>query len=291
MNEGLARYRLAAVATVTAGAIGLWPASMTPLGRAYVAFCARYLPDAPFGHHVPPLLAGFLAPIVVTVLTCLAVALAREALRQRRFALLLGRRSEPGDAPWHLLHRLGLIGRVEITSDDEVYAVCGGLIRPRIYVSRGLVAILTPEELEAVLCHERQHLRRRDPLRIFAAGLMSWFAPAFPIVRTAVDRLRIRAELDADQAALANVSVDVLAAAMIKVMRAGSAIPATPAVAFLSPTAARVAALTGQPVALPFDWRDVGISVAVAIVLVGVVVSLGTQALPLPPSCASCPPF
>lgn len=292
MNSGLSRYRTALLATMLISAIGVWPALIAPLGRVYVAFCARYLAHAPFGHHVPPLLMGFLLPITVALSTCLVVALAREALRQRRLARLLASRLDRGNAACRpVAERLGLARHVSWTSDAEVYAFCSGLITPRIYVSRGLVEILTPEELEAVLRHELHHLKHRDPLRYFTAGLVNRLSPVFPVLATATDRLRIRAELSADRAALTSVPTEALAAAMMKVMRAGSYAPAMPASAALSPTDARVAALTGRPVVLPVDWQGVAISVVVAVVLVGVAVSLGTQALPLPPACSSCPPF
>ncbi|MGH7749727.1 MAG: M48 family metalloprotease, partial [Candidatus Dormibacteria bacterium] len=46
-----------------------------------------------------------------------------------------------------------------------VHAFCAGPIRPRLYLTEGLLTSLEPEELDAVLLHEAEHQRRRDPLR------------------------------------------------------------------------------------------------------------------------------
>lgn len=51
-----------------------------------------------------------------------------------------------------------------------------GVLRPRIYLPAGLDA----EAFRHVLCHERQHVRRRDPLvKLLAFGLLAvyWFHP------------------------------------------------------------------------------------------------------------------
>jgi Zn-dependent protease with chaperone function len=37
-----------------------------------------------------------------------------------------------------------------------------------VFVTSGMVASLTAEELDAVLVHEAEHARRRDPLRRLA---------------------------------------------------------------------------------------------------------------------------
>lgn len=57
-----------------------------------------------------------------------------------------------------------------------------GLLHPRVVVSPRLYAVLDPLALQAALAHERQHQLHLDPLRIWAAQLMTdlqWpWAPA-----------------------------------------------------------------------------------------------------------------
>jgi beta-lactamase regulating signal transducer with metallopeptidase domain len=288
----LRQYRTSLIAATLVVAIGIWPALIAPLGRLYVAFCARFLTDAPFGHHYPPLVVAFLAPIVTLLVAGLLVALTRQIWGQHRLDASL--------ASWHievderlpqLVHGLGLAGRVVVSRDQAVSVFCGGLLRPRIYLSRGLVELLTMEELEAVLRHERHHLTRHDPLRYFVADLFERLAAFFPALMTVSDRVRIRAELAADQAALRAASIDTLASALIKVMRASLPATRNVAVASLSPTDARVAALLSQPIEVPFNRRDVAISIGLALTALGVALWLSTQSLPLPPACTTCPPF
>jgi Zn-dependent protease with chaperone function len=54
---------------------------------------------------------------------------------------------------------------------DAAFSFTGGLLRPDIYLSRGLRDGLDPAQLAAVIEHERAHVRRRDILRRHAARL------------------------------------------------------------------------------------------------------------------------
>jgi Zn-dependent protease with chaperone function len=70
---------------------------------------------------------------------------------------------------------LGCAARLYVVAGEDAFAVTCGLIRPRMLVSTGLAAALTPAEVRAVLAHERAHLRARDPLRLLAARLfVAW---------------------------------------------------------------------------------------------------------------------
>jgi len=52
-------------------------------------------------------------------------------------------------------------------------ALTAGLMRPRIYLSSGLIAALSPTELGVVVGHEQAHQRRRDSLWQLVADLVS----------------------------------------------------------------------------------------------------------------------
>jgi len=64
------------------------------------------------------------------------------------------------------------LGDAWVLADERPRAFCAGLIRPRVYVSSGAIALLDGAALAAVLAHERHHASRRDPLRL-AAGRVS----------------------------------------------------------------------------------------------------------------------
>lgn len=52
-------------------------------------------------------------------------------------------------------------------------AFTAGWVRPRIYLSDGLIAALDDEALETVIAHERAHARRRDGIWTAALGALS----------------------------------------------------------------------------------------------------------------------
>jgi Zn-dependent protease with chaperone function len=58
---------------------------------------------------------------------------------------------------------------------DAAFSFTGGLLRPAIYLSRGLRDSLDPAQLAVVVEHERAHLRRHDLLRRLAAQLGALF--------------------------------------------------------------------------------------------------------------------
>jgi Zn-dependent protease with chaperone function len=79
----------------------------------------------------------------------------------------------------------------------EAHAFVLGFLRPRVYVSHGLLGRADPRSLEAVLAHERAHVRRREPLRRLAASVA--LALHLPGVSGAVARaLRAAEEASAD---------------------------------------------------------------------------------------------
>lgn len=107
---------------------------------------------------------------------------------------------------------------------DAPALFCAGVRRPRIYVSRGAVGLLDPEELRAAVAHEAAHLERRDPERSWVVmGLRALMClnPTFQVqarvlARDAERRADERgAELGADRLALAS--------ALIKLHRATGA--------------------------------------------------------------------
>jgi Zn-dependent protease with chaperone function len=272
--------------------IGLWPTTLAPLGRGYVLLCRWLLADVPVGHHYPPLLVAFLAPVVITLLAGCSIMVVGEILAQRRLARSLNARvwEEPS-------LRAAVVGlsshpeNVIVTRDREMYAFCCGFVRPRIYISRGILEALDSEELGALLRHELHHQHRRDPLRLFAAGLLRRCAPIFPVLESIGQWARCNVEVEADRAALANHPPAVLASAMVKVMRAAPAIDSRPIHAAFSPTDARIAALCGKPVRLDVSRADLLVSLLLLLECAVLAVWLATLSLSNPPACSVCPSF
>jgi Zn-dependent protease with chaperone function len=164
----------------------------------------------------------------------LAVGAAREVAALPRL---------PSPQPLVAAARRSGVGEVVCLDGPASSAFCAGPLRPRVFVTGGMVAALADEELEAVLVHEAEHARRRDPLRRLAgraaADVLFWL----PLVGWWSRRRLEDAELTADRAAIDRVGRSPLARAL-----RATASPATPTVGarFDGAGAARVSQLLGD---------------------------------------------
>ena len=124
-------------------------------------------------------------------------------------------------------------------------AFCAGWLRPRVYISTGVLRRLSEPELRAVLAHEQHHGALRDPLRLAVGRVLSQALFFLPVVRALHDRYADAAELRADAAALQAVdgAPGPLASALLVFGRGASG-----EVTGISPQ--RVDALLGLPVAV-----------------------------------------
>src|SRR5690606_16700566 len=75
----------------------------------------------------------------------------------------------PDDAFWRAATAAGLNPqRLRVVPGLPNPAFTIGWIRPVVYAAAEVVEWLTPDELAAVLAHERAHVEKRDPLRLSA---------------------------------------------------------------------------------------------------------------------------
>jgi hypothetical protein len=132
----------------------------------------------------------FLALLGLAVTVMTVVGAARELAASVRF----GRRMRAADP--------GPLEDVFVFEDERPRAFSAGLINPRIYISSGAAAMLDGPALHAVVLHERHHARRRDPLRLATARVLSQALFFMPGLRELVRRQRALAELSADESAV-----------------------------------------------------------------------------------------
>jgi Zn-dependent protease with chaperone function len=187
-----------------------WPAS--PPGGGPVLLAGPAVPGGP-----AIAIAGVLvaAAVVLRAAGCVAGELHHGRRSRREHAALVAAAARPGNQPG-----------VAIVDHDApaVYCLPGG--RHQIVISAGALAALTPDQLRAVLAHERAHLRRRDHLILaVAAGLARAF-PRVALLGQAKPQLAVLAEMAADDAAARRHCRDDLAAALVVLARAGAQ-PAT----------------------------------------------------------------
>jgi Zn-dependent protease with chaperone function len=181
--------------------------------------------------------------------------------------------------------------RVRVVQGLPNPAFTTGWWHPRVFVARDLPQRLSPDELVAVLAHEAEHVRRRDPLRLFLlrslAGVLFWL----PAIRRLVADLADEAEIAADDAA-ARTHALPLASAILRMAGADLGSP-DPAVGFQRTDllARRIRRLAGEDAFVGTHVSHRSISAAVAALLAvwisGVMV---LHPLPTPDDPAAPPP-
>jgi len=171
-----------------------------------------------------------LATLGAQVLLTGAYLTVRELRAQWRFRRVLAPvRMLPGERAW-------------VIETSQPQAFCGGLLRPRVYVSTGALELLDERELRAVIAHERHHAERRDPLRLACGRVLAGALFFLPALARLARRQYELAEMNADTAAVAGAGADrsALASAMLSFCEAGG-----PAAVGIDPE--RVDCLLGAP--------------------------------------------
>ena len=167
---------------------------------------------------------GTLAATLLIVLLVMSTALAARSLRRQvanthRLSRWVGERRRPlPPALNEAAKKADLDGRVHLVEDDSAFSFAYGVTRPQVAVSRKLVDSLSPEELSAVLNHERYHVVNYDPLKVVLARSVPdslFFLPALGELR---GRYVVGRELAADRRAMRSVGPGPVAGALYKVV-------------------------------------------------------------------------
>jgi Zn-dependent protease with chaperone function len=194
------------------------------LGGCYIASVP--LPDAPVcASSLWPtpwmpfaLLAVSLLAIAATAVTTIRAALGQFGGARRQRRVLEERRIATPDRLARVAAPAGLSDRVRCVAMKEPIACTIGLTRPRVYVSTGLLAALGDDELAAVLAHEAEHARCRDPLALGAVRVAHRLAVIWPLARRLADRTWLDLEARADARAIDAVGRTPFLAALYKVL-------------------------------------------------------------------------
>lgn len=159
----------------------------------------------------------------------------------------------PGDLS-SLVVRHGLISRVCYTKDKAPYAFTFGLVRPRVVVSRGLLASLDLEELEAVLLHEKYHLSHNDPLKVCLGRAIAHSLLLIPLAGFLWRGYAQAKELAADRQAIGQIGDDLsLSSALWKMIPRTRELPVgVPMVGAMGAVELRITQLVAGPGAVRF---------------------------------------
>lgn len=202
--------------------------------------------------------AGALVVVALALLGGIVAAIALCAIgRELRAARRLDRRlTDLNPAP-----RDGVF----VIDDERPEAFCAGLLRPRVYVTTGALARLDPPAVDAVLEHEREHARRRDPLRLATSRVIARSLFFLPAVRELGRGQIMLAEVSADERAVSAAAGD--RSAVARAMLSFSDAPDTGGSAGVDP--ARVDYLLGEAP----GWRFPALMCAAALTLLAIVVT------------------
>jgi Zn-dependent protease with chaperone function len=137
------------------------------------------------------------------------------------------------------------VRRVVAIRGAQPQAFCAGALRPRVFVTDTVAHVLDPIEIEAVLLHEADHMKRLEPLlraALHAAAEVFFYVP---LLRWFTQRRIEESELRADRVALERLGARPVAGALWAI---GSGVVAQGAAAFGGVAELRVAQVLGDPV-------------------------------------------
>jgi Zn-dependent protease with chaperone function len=189
----------------------LRPAGEVMLERSRDLLHLFLLPD-PTNHSVTPYaLTGSAGPwLLLFGLAVSSFMLVRRLVGMALVARLLARCRPVGHDLAHVQVRLdalarsaGLVRRpLALVLPPGVHgAFAVGVRRPRVLLSRDLLALLEPDELDAVLAHELAHFEARDVQIMFVGGLLRDLVAWNPFAHSALRRLAASREVEADRRA------------------------------------------------------------------------------------------
>jgi Zn-dependent protease with chaperone function len=156
----------------------LRPAPDTAVGYVLSHFHAFVLQYLPLDTFLEPLTKEILLAILVLIVL---VSLLRFGYGTFRLAVALGEALPLDRSPYVELaaafdmttRRFGhRMPTVRFIRQKAPLAFTTGLVQPKIYVSSGLLELLSTDEALAVLCHEWAHVLRRDTLWNWAVRLL-----------------------------------------------------------------------------------------------------------------------
>jgi Zn-dependent protease with chaperone function len=237
-------FALARAAHDVRAALADAPAPVTGLCRQAVIYTVD-----PFAH-VAYVAFGAAALVALTLGTIAGIAThlrTRRVLREHRAVVAV---------PERLLRLAGAasIRRIRLIASPRPLAFTFGYLSPGVAVSDSLLRSLDDSELEAVLLHEAEHVRTRDPLRVLVVAAISRAFLFAPLLGRLAESFSVAKEIDADRAVIqAMGNRHALVSALLA---AGTYDSEGATAGFADALSARIASLEGEePVSAGAGWR------------------------------------
>jgi len=179
--------------------------ALSPLGNDDAAA----LRQVPHGH-LPWwswLAAALGVAVLLRLLSVLAASTARTVRARRRNRVLVDLVAS---------RNLLLLG-TQVVDHDVPVAYCLPGLRPRVVLSKGVLALLSYQEINAVLAHEQAHLTQRHDLVVLPFVALGATFPSLAAVRTARGAVGLLVEVLADDSAARRHDRAILARALWKI--------------------------------------------------------------------------
>ncbi len=248
---------LAMIGALLAHGLTPWGSSLPGAGRAFATASPAGDPVRA-DHAVASALGVVLAAELVGVLL---VSWVRVLRTRRRHRALLELVVEPGP-----------VVDASLLAHPAPVAFCLPGARPLLVLSTGMVAELDGAQLEAVVAHERAHLRERHHLLLLPFVAWRTALPVLPAARRAHDAVRDLVEMRADDVALRSLAGPAprrtLARAIVAAAGGGAGVPGGALAAHGAGVRARVERLLDPPAPLPAAARAAAL-LAAALLLLG----------------------
>jgi Zn-dependent protease with chaperone function len=167
-------------------------------------------------------------------------------------------RAESGAVPALRLPPFPFLDRVTVFEGRQPLAFAAGFMKPKIYVSRGLVESLGENELHAVIRHEARHQKSKDPLKGLLVSFVSDLLFFLPVSRLLKNAYHLTEEMAADVRSVRSPAEAAdLASSLLRVRQLSGA----GASMFFDPVLARARNLTGEPLRISAPFKKLVLAV------------------------------
>lgn len=146
-------------------------------------------------HTIGFVLLGFIAVLSIFFVSLLIVSYIKFHLKLKKYH---GLETNMSLRVKNIISNIGAQGLVRLVESELPIALCFGLLKPKIYISTGLVNSLTDHQTEAILLHELFHFKNKHMLLSFVNELLASLMFFFPLLKDITISVRRLFETEAD---------------------------------------------------------------------------------------------
>lgn len=208
------------------------------LGFSVLAFSQKFLPLflqhtvyycesllKSFSIQIPQSFGAVLSSLLILIVSFTFLKFVTAYLKVVVFRNKLQQKLQKNKQFDQIVQKLGLSGEAFLVNEDRLFAFCHGIRHPKIYLSSRLLSMISANELEAILLHEKHHLEHKDALILLVAELAQSLFPFFPILSDLIRNYRTERELSADHEVIQRMGDSVSLVSILKKLLAADPIP------------------------------------------------------------------